>query len=58
MLETQGFEVEDSTVSYYQSRYYDFFFPAYLVSAAYELIARASGRKDLAAYLLVVARKR
>jgi SAM-dependent methyltransferase len=58
VLDAQGFEVEDSIVSYYQSRYYDFFFPAYLLSALYEMVAKASGQKDLAAYLLIVARKR
>lgn len=58
LLDAHGFDVEDSVVSYYQSRYFDFFFPAYLLSALYELVVRAAGRRDLAAYVLVVARKR
>lgn len=58
LLDANGFDVEDSSVSYYQSRYYNFFVPAYLLSALYELVVRAAGRRDLAAYLLVVARKR
>lgn len=58
LLDAQGFDVEDTRVSYYQSRYYNFFVPAYLLSALYELAVRAAGRRDLGAYLLVVARKR
>lgn len=58
LLERNGFDVADCRVSYYQSRYFDFFVPAYLLSAAYELAVRALHARDLAAYVLVVARRR
>jgi ubiquinone/menaquinone biosynthesis C-methylase UbiE len=58
LLERNGFDIVDCRVSYYQSRYFDFFVPAYLLSTTYELAIRALNARDLAAYVLVVARKR
>lgn len=57
LLESSGFEIEQLRTSYYQSRYFDFFVPGYLASVAYEAIVSALRRRNLAAYLLVVARK-
>jgi SAM-dependent methyltransferase len=57
LVESRGFEIEEQRMSYYQSRYFDFFFPLYLLSVGYELLARASGLSDLSAYVLIVARK-
>jgi 2-polyprenyl-6-hydroxyphenyl methylase/3-demethylubiquinone-9 3-methyltransferase len=58
LLDGHGFDVEECCVSYYQSRYFDFFFPLYIASVLYELAARATGRPALGAYLLIVARRR
>lgn len=58
LLERHGFAVEELRPDYYQSDYYDSFLPAYLLSAAYELAVRALRLENLAASLLVVARKR
>lgn len=58
LLDAQGFEVERVDVSFYQSRYFDFFFPAFVISAMYEMVVRALGLRDLGGYVLVVARKR
>jgi SAM-dependent methyltransferase len=58
LLIAHGFEVERVDVSYYQSRYFDFFFPAFVVSAVYEMIVRALGARDLGAYVTVVAHRR
>ena len=52
-----GFEVDAVRVSYYQSEYFSFFVPAYLLSAAYELAVYAAKAPNLAAYVLLVARK-
>lgn len=57
VLREHGFAVETIEVSYYQSAYYRFFVPFYLISAGYELLVRALGLRSLAAYVLVVARK-
>jgi 2-polyprenyl-6-hydroxyphenyl methylase/3-demethylubiquinone-9 3-methyltransferase len=56
LLELHGFEIEECRVSYYQSRYYNFFVPLYLASVLYELVASALRRPGLAAYALIVAR--
>jgi ubiquinone/menaquinone biosynthesis C-methylase UbiE len=56
-LQAHGLEVVDVEVDYYQSEYYSFLLPAYVASAAYELIVRALGFRNLAAAVLVVARK-
>lgn len=58
LLDKHGFELEECRITFYQSRYYNFFFPLYLASVAYELAARAAGLRDLCAYVLIVARKR
>jgi hypothetical protein len=52
-----GFTSVEAVVSYYQSDYFDAVFPVYLLSATYELIIRAFRARDLAAYVLVIARK-
>ncbi len=44
-------------VSYYQSSYFDAFFPAYLVSVLYEVVISTIGAKDLAAHMVVVAQR-
>lgn len=57
MLEAEGFTLVDIRVRYFQSLYYDFFYPAFLLSLAYDLTIRAAGVKNLGAQILVVARK-
>jgi SAM-dependent methyltransferase len=58
MLDRHGFSVLDLQVSYYQSPYFAFFVPFFLVSAVYELCVRALGLTNLAAYVVVVAERR
>ncbi len=58
LLEKHGFDVVRTYLSYYQSPYFSFFFPLYIVSASYELLIYAFGAKNLCAYVLVVAKKR
>lgn len=57
LLKSRGFTVVDIVTSYYQSRYFDFFAPAFLVSGLYEIMAEIANVKNLGAYLLVVAKK-
>lgn len=52
-----GFSSVEAIVSYYQSEYFDALLPAYALSAAYELVIRGLGARDLAAYALIIARK-
>jgi 2-polyprenyl-6-hydroxyphenyl methylase/3-demethylubiquinone-9 3-methyltransferase len=58
LLERHGFEVEEVYVGYFQSWYLSFFLPAFLASALYELVIYKLGAKNLAAYLVVSARRR
>jgi len=58
LLTAHEFQIEQHRLRYYRSRYFNFFVPAYLASIAYEVCARATQRRDLAACVLVVARKR
>lgn len=58
LLQKNGFEILRFRFGYYQSAYYRFFFPFYLLSILYELIIRALHVKNLSAQILVVARKR
>lgn len=57
MLEKEGFDIIDVRVRYFQSLYYDFFYPAFLASLAYDLIIQSVGAKNLGAQILIVARK-
>jgi SAM-dependent methyltransferase len=58
LLRQYDFEVVDIHPSYYQSRYFDFFVPLFLVSALYEMLIEALGMTNLCAFLLLIARKR
>jgi SAM-dependent methyltransferase len=57
LLRKHGFEVVASEVSYYQSNYYNFFLPLYLLSVVYEVVVYAVGAENLAAKVMIVARK-
>lgn len=52
-----GFEIVDLQLNYYQSDYFSFFLPLYVLSAMYELALAGLRAKNLAAYVLLVARK-
>ncbi len=43
--EGAGFEVVQTRVSHYQSEYYAFFVPAYVLSSMYELLLYGAGAK-------------
>lgn len=58
MLDSQGFDVVDVRLSYYQSPYFEFFAPLFVLSAFYELFVYRLRLKNLASTILVVARKR
>ncbi len=58
VFEKNGFEIIDVQVSYYQSGYFSFFFPFFLVSALYEIFLKATKAHNLGAYILVVAKKK
>lgn len=57
LLLRNGFQVIALQPTFYQSRYFDFIFPCYLLSVLYEVLVSSLGLNNLCAYLLVVARK-
>jgi ubiquinone/menaquinone biosynthesis C-methylase UbiE len=57
LLERHGYEILDEAIGYYQSRYFDFLFPVYAASALYELLLVAFKPKNLAARVVIVARR-
>jgi ubiquinone/menaquinone biosynthesis C-methylase UbiE len=57
VLERAGFEIVDVRVGYYQAEYFSFFFPLYVLNTAYELLVWRLGTLNLAAAVLVIARK-
>lgn len=57
LLHRHGFEVEQTTVSYYGAHYFGFFLPLYLLAVAWELLVLALGARDLCAALFIVGRK-
>jgi len=58
ILQKNGFKITKVYLSYYQSRYFAFFAPFYLLSIIYELIIFKLGLKNLASYIIIVAHKR
>jgi SAM-dependent methyltransferase len=57
-LKEHDFDIVDVHLSYYQSHYFSFFTPLFLVSALYEILVQRLGAKDLCAYVLVIAQKK
>jgi SAM-dependent methyltransferase len=58
VLRECGFEIIESHVGYYQSSYFNFFLPLFLLSALWEAIVRSVAARNLAANCLIVARKK
>jgi ubiquinone/menaquinone biosynthesis C-methylase UbiE len=58
LLYAHGFDVVTIRPSYSQSYYFDFLIPLFLLSASYEAVVARLGATNLAAYLLVDARRR
>jgi hypothetical protein len=57
MAKKGGFFPETVEYRYYQSIYFKFFVPFFIVSVIYDLILWAFGIRILAAQMLIVARK-
>ncbi len=58
LFERHGFEITVMRPSYYQSSYYAFFLPFYLLSSLYEIVLQALGVQDLCAHVLIAARRK
>lgn len=58
LFEKHGFEVLEVRPSYFQSRYYAFFVPFFLLSTLYEGLMQFLGVRNLCAHYLIVAQKR
>jgi ubiquinone/menaquinone biosynthesis C-methylase UbiE len=50
-------KIQNLIFSYYQSRYYTFFFPLYLIFVFYEFILKLLDLKNMSAYILIKAVK-
>lgn len=57
LLEKHQLEVAGVELSYFQSDYFNFFAPAFLLVRLYENFIRRLSARNLAAYVLIVARK-
>lgn len=57
VLRRNGFEVVDVRVSYAQTDYFAFLLPLYLLIAAFEMLLMALGWRNLAATVMIVARR-
>jgi 2-polyprenyl-6-hydroxyphenyl methylase/3-demethylubiquinone-9 3-methyltransferase len=57
LLAARGFATEECKIGYYQSQYFNFLFPLYVVSVSYEMLMLATRARNLGAYILIVARK-
>ncbi len=57
LLEENGFHDVTTTITYYQSDYFEAFLPAYLLSVAYELLIWGLGIEPLGAYVVVTAKR-
>lgn len=57
IFEKYGLQIVEIKFSFYQSQYYDFFLPLFLISSFYEILIQTVGAKNMCAYILVIARK-
>lgn len=57
LFRANGFEVLEVRPSYFQSRYYAFFVPFFLISTLYEGTMQLFGIRNLCAHFLIVARR-
>jgi len=57
VLRRNGFEITDIRVSYGQTDYFAFLLPLYLLVALFEMVLMALGLKNLAATVLITARR-
>lgn len=57
-FEANGFEVVEMTCRYYQSIYYKFFVPFYLLMLAYDAIIAALGIRNLCCQILLIAERK
>jgi ubiquinone/menaquinone biosynthesis C-methylase UbiE len=57
VLVEAGFRVIHSECGYYQSPYFNFFIPLFVISAAYEQLISTLRLRELCAYVIVVAQK-
>lgn len=57
VFKKNGFEITNIYLSYYQSRYFSFFPPLYLLSIFYEFIIYSLKLKNLSAYVLITVKK-
>jgi SAM-dependent methyltransferase len=57
LLARNGFENYDFILLYYQSIYFNFFFPLYILMLGYDLIAAALGIRNLASGIVVTAER-
>lgn len=57
VVERGGFSVKEIRVGYFQSDYFSFFLPLFMISVGYELLLKTFGLKNLAAAMLVLAQK-
>lgn len=57
VFRSYGFEVEDVHLRYYQSIYFRFFVPFYMISVLYDLALWKLDFKQLACQIIIVARK-
>ncbi|MFX4261827.1 class I SAM-dependent methyltransferase [Pelotomaculum propionicicum] len=58
LLEKYDFEIIESYFSYYQSPYFNFLLPLFLLSVIYEYLLLKTNAKNLSAYMIIVARKK
>jgi len=57
LLARHGFENYDFILLYYQSIYFNFFFPLYILMLGYDLIVAALGIRNLASGIVVTAER-
>lgn len=58
LLQEHGLELVEARLCYYQSEYFAFFLPLFLISAIYEMVVKALSARNLSAYMMLVARKK
>lgn len=56
-MKDNKFVIDHLELRYYQSIYYDFFVPLYIIMLAYDYLLYKANIKNLACQMIIVARK-
>jgi ubiquinone/menaquinone biosynthesis C-methylase UbiE len=57
LFQKHGYEIVEIRLNYFQTSYFSFFVPCFVIMSIYEMLLQCIRAKNLCAYILIVAKK-